>query len=569
MKYFLLAVLVSASLVGSEASGQSAAKSVEATPALSITGRVVASGGNFPLANARVMARAVGMRGPSSSQMAMTNDEGKFQLTNLRPAHYVIRVGATGYVLEPSPSATTATFYRPGENVTFRMVKGGVITGRVLNTNGEPMTLARVRVVRVKDPEGGIVRGSGAGRDWITDDRGNYRIYGLEPGAYAVAAGSPNAFRVVATPGQSNDAAFTYYPSTALDGATLVNVYAGDETRGIDIRYRSQASYTVRGLVVNGAARGNGTPSRAVISLMLSHVATGVGVASNTLMPAGLNTAFGFDGVSDGVYEVTALTGLGTSDAAIALPQRVTVRGANVTDVVLTLVPFGSISGRVVLETTATESIAACREGNVASLEEVLITARRDKESAKQIPSVASALPVEAQLDARGEFSLNNMIAGHYSLDVRPPNRLWYVRDITRASTTDPKPRIPLSSVTLKQSERLQGLTIKLARGAASISGRVSAVTEGGPPPESLHVYVVPVQRENDTDALRYSESQIKPDGTFSVAHLAPGRYWLLARVPADGETAKALRRAAEKANLAVELQPCQQLVNYALTFTP
>ena len=553
MKRLLFIVLVSISLFGSEAWAQSAKTSVEARQDLNITGRVIASGGNFPIANARIMARAVGMGGPSSTQLATTNDEGKFQLTNLRAANYAIRIGAAGYILEPSPLATPATFYRPGEDVTFRMVKGGVITGRVLNANGEPMTLARVRVVRVKDPEGRIVRDSGGGRDWITDDRGNYRIYGLEPGAYAVAAGSPNTFRVTVTPGQSNDTAFTYYPSSTLDGATLVNVYAGDETRGIEIRHRIQSSYFVRGTV-----GGNGTTSaRAVISVTLSHVATGV--ASNIVMPAGANTTFSFDGVSDGTYEVTALTALGTSDAAIALPQRVTVRGANVTDVVLTLTPFGSVAGRVMLETATTDAVEACREASVASPEQMFITARRDKEATKQTPSVASLLPVDAQPDTRGEFSLTNMTAGRYSLDVRPPNKLWYVSEIAWAGATNPQTKIPLTSLTLKQGERLQGLTIKLVRGAASISGRVSAAES-----ESLHVYVVPV----DTNAPGYSESQVKPDGTFSVAHLSPGRYWLLARAPADGDTAKTLRRAAEKANLAVELQPCQQLVNYTLNLT-
>src|ERR1051325_4160162 len=130
MKCLLLTVLVSVSFFGSEAAAQ---------PALSITGRVVASEGNFPIANARVMARAVGVTGSSSTQMVTTNEEGDFQLTNLRRANYTIRVITAGYIVESSPSAM---FYRPGENVTFRMVKGGVITGRVLNPHGEPMTFA-------------------------------------------------------------------------------------------------------------------------------------------------------------------------------------------------------------------------------------------------------------------------------------------------------------------------------------------------------------------------------------------------------------------------------------------
>src|SRR6185369_4708093 len=116
----------------------------------SIAGRVVASSGNFPIVNARVIARAAG--GPTSMRMATTDEDGKFKLTDLSPGNYVVRVGAVGYI--PEPSFTASSFYRPGENITIRMIKGGVITGRVLNKNGEPMALARVRSVRVKDEEG-------------------------------------------------------------------------------------------------------------------------------------------------------------------------------------------------------------------------------------------------------------------------------------------------------------------------------------------------------------------------------------------------------------------------------
>ncbi len=112
-----------------------------------ITGRVVASSGTFPIANARVLARAAG--GASSVRMATTDDDGRFQLTNLTPANYVIRVVAAGYVPELVQADMPATFYRPGENITLRMTKGGVITGRVVNQNGQPMALARVRAVRV------------------------------------------------------------------------------------------------------------------------------------------------------------------------------------------------------------------------------------------------------------------------------------------------------------------------------------------------------------------------------------------------------------------------------------
>lgn len=616
MNRLILAVLVSAlSLSGRQAAAQEAgaaggARDVAGAPqttqtspadarrrggAASITGRVVTSEGNFAVANARVLARAAGAGGASSVRMTTTDDEGNFQLTDLGRGNYLIRVAAPGYISEPAAAETPATLYRPGETVTLRMVTGGVITGRVLDANGEPLTMARVRAVRVKDPEGRPVRDSGAGRDWMTDDRGVYRLYGLEPGAYVVAAGPSSRFRPGSAQSRSageqgGEAAPTYYPSSTLDAATHVNVHGGQETRGVDIRYRAGRSYSVRGAVVAPNARGGAPASRAFISITLSHAATGLALDFANITPAGASTLFNFDGVPDGVYELTALTAPGTSDAAVAPPQRVTVRGASVSDVLLTLTPFGSVAGRVLLETTgATEAIEACRDARAASVEETLVSARRDEAGAAgRPPSVASLLPVEAQPDARGEFALTNVGAGRYALDVRPPGRLWYVRDIApanAATTTDGRAPVNLTpgGLTLKLGERVQGLTVRLAPGAASVAGRVSAAA-GAALPGRLRVYAVPAERERADDALRYAGTRVRPDGAFAIEHLAPGRYWLLARASSDADDANenagggavpgattraALRRDAESANHAVELQPCRQVTGHALRFGP
>jgi hypothetical protein len=613
MNRIFLALLVSALLFGRQASAQEpsaltpGAAGAPQTPATSvedarqagraaiIRGRVVASEGNFPIANARIAARAVGASGASAIRTATTDEEGNFQLTNLRLANYLIRVAAPGYISEsPATTPPPATFYRPGETATLRMVKGGVITGRVLNTNGDPMTLARVRALRVRDAEGRPVPDSGVARDWTTDDRGIYRVYGLEPGAYVVAVSSTSMFRPLpgqARPdaGQGGEAAPTYYPSSTLDAALHVNVHGGDETRDIDIRYRLERSYAVRGMVVKRPTPAGASPSRASVTIALSHAATGLAVGFAHLPPAGTDATFNFDGVPDGVYELTAQTALGTSDAAVALPQRVTVRGANVTNVVLTLTPFASVAGRVVLETTgATEALEACRDARPSSLEEIIISARRDETGAsKQLPPVASLLTIEAQPDARGEFLLTNMHAGLYSLDVRPPGKFWYVRDIalTNAALPPGTPNtIPSSGLALKLGERVQGLNVKLAHGAASIAGHVSLASAGAALPARLRVYAVPAGSEHVNDVLRYAATQVQLDGAFTIAHLAPGRYRLVVRASADADganvndgralilgakTRDTLRRDAERANFAVELQPCQQVADYALRFTP
>ena len=518
----------------------------------SIAGRIVASSGNFPIVNARVIARAAG--GPTSMRVATTDEDGKFKLTDLSPGNYVIRVGAAGYI--PEPSFTASSFYRPGENITIHMIKGGVITGRVLNKNGEPMALARVRSVRVKDEEGNPVRDATTGRDWTTDDRGMYRLYGLEPGAYVVSATFTNMFR--AAPSQSrtgSEAAATYYPSATLDGATLVNVSAGNETGGIDIRYRTERSYAVRGTIAGQNAPAGGPMGRTAIAVTLSHSGTGVVVAATTIVPLNGINAFNFEGVGDGVYELTAQTASGTSDAATALPQRVTVQGASVTDLVLTLTPMSSIAGRVLLETA--EPIEACRGTNAGSIQEALVTAHREVAAGKT-PSLASLLPVEGKPDQGGEFLLTNMNAGRYVLDVRPPSRIWFVRDIAWENAA----KTLSTDVTLKSGERVQGLKIKLAQGAASIAGQVANAGT------RLRVYLVPAEKEHENNALRYANTPVQTDGGFSITNLAPGRYWLLVREADPSIPRAALRREAIKANVEVQLQPCQKLVNQALRIT-
>jgi hypothetical protein len=552
MNRLLWAVLITVLLCA----GQSLAQET------SIAGRVVASGGNFPIVNARVVARGAGIA--ASVRVATTDEDGKFQLTNLSPGNYVIRAGAAGYITEPSLAATPATFYRPGENITIRMIKGGIITGRVLNKNGEPMALARVRSVRVKDEEGNSVREGATGRDWTTDDRGMYRLYGLEPGAYVVSASFTNVFRPAPSQTrQGSEAAPTYYPSSTLDGATLVNVSAGNETGGIDIRYRAERSYAVRGAVTGQAAQSGPQPGRTAISVTLSHAGTGVSVGFTTIIPATGNNVFNFEGVADGVYELTAQTASGTSDAAIALPQRVSVHGASVTDIVLTLTPMGSIAGRVLLDTS--EPPEACRGAKTALVQETLIVARREVAAVKQPPSLASLLPVEAKPGSGGEFLLTNMNAGRYVLDVRPPSRLWFVRDLVWENAESTPAKSPLNGVTLKLGERAQGLKINLALGAASIAGNVSSEKADA----RLRVYLVPSEKEHENNALRYAETPVQVDGTFSMSNLAPGRYWLLVREADAAITRAVLRREASKANVEVMLQLCQRVVNQTLRFMP
>ena len=95
-------------------------------------------------------------------------------------------------MLRPAPAAAARHAghgrgrRRPSANIDLRLTRGGVITGRVGDEDGEPLARALITVQRYQ-----YVRGERqlqpAGGDQ-TDDRGQYRVFGLPPGDYYVSA---------------------------------------------------------------------------------------------------------------------------------------------------------------------------------------------------------------------------------------------------------------------------------------------------------------------------------------------------------------------------------------------
>ena len=133
--------------------------------------------------------------------------------------------------------------------------------------------------------------------------------------------------------------------------------------------------------------------------------------------------------------------------------------------------------------------------------------------------------------------------------------------------------------LSLKFGGRVRDLTVTLAEGAASVRGRV-ALGEGEKLPAGLFVYLVPAEKDQAENVLRFYAAPVADDGGFALGNLAPGLYWALLRAPFDAqgeaklrtaegrEERAALRRAVEDAKANVELKPCQNVVDYRLPFT-
>ncbi|MFL6230317.1 MAG: collagen binding domain-containing protein [Pyrinomonadaceae bacterium] len=560
----------------------------------SISVRVLDDAGQ-PVQNALVTTSRQGQsQRPSFDNSGASS--GKYVVSNLEPGLYVVSVGAPGYVLESTAASNDPTdstaLYRPGDSVTMRMTKGGVITGRVTDAEGEPVVGARVVAVRTRDAAGrGAQEGAAVGnasRERRTDDRGVYRLYGLSAGSYVVLAGGKSQFGV-ARPMPYDADAPTYYPAATRDGAVEVQVQTGQELTGIDIRHRGERGHTISGTLA-GALPAAGT--RGSLFVLLVNPTTGAN-ESQSFIQNDANPAFSFDSIGDGDYDVIANSFAASDNASFAPPLRVSVRGADVVGLRLTLARLGSLAGHVAFEPLKAADAARpeCQSERAFHLSETLVSARREVFEPRSRFTAAQTAP-----DDKGDFVLRNLRDGRLRFGVNPRDERLYVRAATLPAGTPaptaagargaaPPTTIDLARVafSLKPSEQLAGASVTVAAGAASLRGRV-AVAEGEQLPEALRVYLVPAERERAEDVLRYGETSALSDGTFAFRNLAPGRYLLVARavereagartqqprlpLALDPTTRAALRRDAEAAKTSVELQPCQSAEDFALRFT-
>src|SRR6185369_231233 len=166
-------------------------KDVPPPPAGRIMGRVLAADNGRPVKRARVYASAVELPG---GRGMLTDDSGVFDLTELPAGRYTLTVSKSGFVSlsygqrRPLQAGTPLQLAENQQlkGIQFQLPRGSVIGGRVLDEDGDAMPGVMVRVMRYQYLQGDR-RLTPAGTAQ-TDDRGQYRVWGLMPGDYYVNA---------------------------------------------------------------------------------------------------------------------------------------------------------------------------------------------------------------------------------------------------------------------------------------------------------------------------------------------------------------------------------------------
>jgi hypothetical protein len=152
-----------------------------------LQGHVVGAGSGAPVAHARVVVAKVG-GDLTDYHTIITGADGRFTITGVAPGTYRVYATHDGYLQGelgcrvPGGSGVPIAIAedQTSSDVEIAITPTGVITGRVARPGGEAVANAWVRALKAWY--------SGGDRtlrvaDWAqTDDRGEYRLFGLAPG---------------------------------------------------------------------------------------------------------------------------------------------------------------------------------------------------------------------------------------------------------------------------------------------------------------------------------------------------------------------------------------------------
>jgi protocatechuate 3,4-dioxygenase beta subunit len=245
-----------------------------------------------------------------------TRADGVFEIRDVPNARWAIVAQKEGFI--PNRGTTVPLIeMEAGRTLTapdIRLDRGGVITGRILDARGNPLSRVQVRTTQFSKQPGGAIRTTGGSSTVETNDRGEFRLSGVQPGVhYVIAQPPPAAIPMIGgtTPPQSSSTyVATFYPGLSdAASASPVNVLNGKTTNGIEFSLSSVAAYQVSGIVVDAAGR----PVGGAIVRLPSRMPFGPPFLSSA--PSDANGRFRITNVPAGTY------------ALMAAVPRVTVNG--------------------------------------------------------------------------------------------------------------------------------------------------------------------------------------------------------------------------------------------------
>jgi carboxypeptidase family protein len=447
-------------------------------------------------------------RGSNAMSYTDTTDgAGKFVLEGVLPGRYTLSAERTGF-LSQNYGGRGATKRGPGlvltlaaghlvKDLNFKLIPQAVITGRVTDADGDPMPHVGVSVMQNLHVRGQRQLSPVGGGQ--TDDQGSFRIANLSPGPYYVSADDPqsrgqdNAVRSSRVLNRPSNVT-TYYPdSIDAAGATALQVVAGSELRGIDIRMRQERVFSIRGLTIDAAT---GKPATTNLSASpKSGSQNGFGPPWQTSSRE--DGTFELRNLLPGEYILTASNN--AMDPATGR-QEVSIADSDVTGVKLTIAKGTTVTGTVRLK------------GDGPPIRPMIVLA--DLEG----PFGHSS---NTQAEDNGTFALHGIMPVKYAAIVDALPEGVYVKSI-RFGQQD------VTRTVLDLTSGVSGtLDILLSPGAAEVSGTVR--NKDGAVMTGVEVTLWPKALLPESAWSGPNRSSTDQNGDFRIAGLVPGDYYIVA----------------------------------------
>jgi hypothetical protein len=533
--------------------------------------------GNDPQPVRRAEVRLLGAGAPPRT--AYTDSNGRFVFRTLPLGRYTLEANKPGFVR----SAYGARRYdRPGTPVTvtatershdlqWRMPRGAVITGRILDEFGQPAQGARINIQQVRVVNGERTLSSvpmvATIFGEVADDRGVYRLFGLPAGDYVVSAtprsiGTGDIRRMTDAEIQAARQAVqqpssplapvpppttlgfspVFFPGVLTSNeATAITVAAGEERSGIDF-----VAHLVRTAALEGMVITPGNVPPASVQLFLTPRSGGTSITSN---PAG-NTmvfttvaiggggnrrvnpdgTFTYGGVSPGSYTLTARA---NRDGGVALwaATDVVVDGENITGLSLALQEGLSLSGTLVFEGDGVDPPDSFTRARINFL---------PMSGAPVINPVATTV-TNAGFTARGLFpGLHRLIANFNTPEVN-----WILKSamIKGRDALD----VPFE---LLASDNITDAVLTFTNRTQTLNGTLSDASQRPAPDYTIVVF--PEDKTMWASQRRVRTVRPGTDGKFTVLGLPAGTYRIAAVTDISPEETRDLALLEELAGASI-----------------
>ncbi len=501
-----------------------------------ITGRVTLDGkpaqGVIVMATAstsdpaRVVER---MLKPPGSPKAITDSDGRYRLEGVPAGAHSVTPYAPALVslgADKLETQVNVTGDATVERIDFALTRGGVISGKITDTEGRPAIAALVSLKPVGNSYNADFYSMSRAGMFFTDDRGVYRIFGLPAGRYLVSAGNSDnsPFGPLFT-GQSR--VRTYYPGvTDEPSAKPVEVAAGAEALGVDIKLGVAA----RGFVVSGRVVDAQTRKPAGITMVAYGTKasrpesdkgddededdddddTGFGATGGFTM-TNARGEFRFESVAPGSYQATtqSMGELSGATEYYADPADFEVRSSNLDNLEIVVHRGASVSGVVVVENAESPEVR----------EQVAMLSLRANVLDAQGRFFSSGM---GRVAADGSFRIGGLKAGKASISTDSSGPTPFGRQKFSILRIERKAVEQSDGIVVQPNEQITGVRVIVVQANCVIRGHVS-LQGGSLPPNSVSF----ASARSTTSALSDADQAFPVDakGNFVIEGLAPGDF--------------------------------------------